>query len=163
MFKHVFPLLHPGTGCKRTVHIVTDASPEETRAIENMCGQCSPMKINYEFPNASHGWCGWHRINRNFTNNSKYHASLCALKSSNIMSRIEIDVIVKWLWYFVNHYLNLEEIVLSSILMKYYVNEKDETHRFGQIPEDTCSLINQFVTKSFLSMVRNYLRDYSTT
>ena len=65
------------------------------------------------------------------------------------MLRIEIDVIVKWLWYFVKHYLNLEEIELSTIFMKYYVNEKDETHQFGQIPENTCSLINQFIIKSF--------------
>ena len=137
--------------------------PEETRAIENVCGQCSPMKINHEFINASHGWCGWHRINQNFTNTLKYHASLCAVKSSNIMLRIEINVIVKWLWYFVKHYLNSEEIKLSTILMKYYVNEKDETHHFGQIPENTCSLINQFFTKSFLSMARNYLKNFSTT
>ena len=132
-----------------TVHILTDASPEETRDIENVCGQGSPRKINHVFPNASHGWCGWHRINQNFTNNPTYHASLCAVKSSYIMLRIEIDVIMKWLWYFVKHYLNLEEIELSTILMNFYVNEKDQTHRFGQIPEATCSLINQFLTKSF--------------
>ena len=48
-FKHAFPLLHPGTGCKYSVHILTDASPKETRAIENVCGQCSPMKINHDF------------------------------------------------------------------------------------------------------------------
>ena len=46
---YAFPLLHPGTGCKHTVHICTDASSKETCAIENVCGQCSPMKINHDF------------------------------------------------------------------------------------------------------------------
>ena len=84
-------------------------------------------------------------------NDIKYHTSLCAVKTSNIMSRVEIDVIVRWLWYFVKHYINSDKIEFSTNLMDYYVTEEDQSGHFGQIPVDTWKLIHQFLTKYFFS------------
>ena len=139
-------MMHPGKAALRLESLITDADAQETRACENACGQRSASRSWAVFQHASHGWCGWHRINRGFTNHPKYHAALCKAKSDNILSRVEVDVIVHWMWYFVKHYENDEEIELSSTLMNFYLGGDDQDLHFGQLDSEVRLLISNFLT-----------------
>ncbi|KAL7539501.1 hypothetical protein ACHAXR_009346 [Thalassiosira sp. AJA248-18] len=143
LWKDAIPLLHPGTALQRVRGINSDADPQLTRAIEGV------IKIGL-YPNALHGWCTWHKINRNFTNDPQYKSLLANAKNINISSRIEVDVVVRWLWYFVKHYEDQSEIELSMMLMKHYLGDEDsQDDHIGQIPQDTRRKIMEFCTKSF--------------
>lgn len=114
IFRHAVPILHPGTAPMRVQLVLSDADNQETRAIEGVCGGGKESRgVIKIFPNAMHRWCGWHRINRNFTNDSKYKSILAAAKNSNIFTRAEIDVFVRWLWYCVKHYEDEDEVQFS--------------------------------------------------
>ena len=150
IFKHAVPTLHPGTAPMRVVKITTDADAQETRAVESVVGRaelCS--KVIKIFPKAKHGWCGWHRINRNFTNDPKYKSMLAAAKNSSIFTRVEIDVVVRWLWYFIKHYEDEKEIQFSLNLLDFYLKEEDQSNHFGVIEESVRAKVRVFVTKSF--------------
>ena len=72
------------------------------------------------FQNAQQGWCGWHKIDRNLTSDAKYKSILVHEKNKSILTRVEIDLIVKWLWYFIKHYENSDEVEFSMMLLNYY-------------------------------------------
>eukprot|EP00985_Skeletonema_marinoi_P032080 scaffold38147_cov263-Skeletonema_marinoi.AAC.1 len=84
---------------QRVELIVTDADPQETSAIANhIGGNLKPSAAELRlFINAFHRWCAWHRINRNFTQDSKYKSLLTKIKNSCVLSRIEVDVLERWL------------------------------------------------------------------
>ncbi|KAL7524185.1 hypothetical protein ACHAWF_000847 [Thalassiosira exigua] len=98
---------------------------------------------------AVHAWCAWHLIDRNFTNKSYYKATLCQAKTSNIMCRVEIDNIVKWLWYLVKYYINEEEVNLSFKLLVWYLSVEDQSHHFGKLEKNVRDIIKEFLVKSF--------------
>eukprot|EP00985_Skeletonema_marinoi_P022273 scaffold14159_cov176-Skeletonema_marinoi.AAC.1 len=72
------PKLHPGDAIKHVEIVLTDADKQETMAVENnIGGNLKPSVAELRlFINALHRWCAWHRINRNFTQDSKYKPTL---------------------------------------------------------------------------------------
>ena len=101
------------------------------------------------FQNAQQGWCGWHKIDRNLTSDAKYKSILVHEKNKSIFTRVEIDLIVKWLWYFIKHYENSDEVEFSMMLLNYYLNEPDQSLHFGQLEERTRSKLLEYLAKSF--------------
>jgi len=101
------------------------------------------------FENAMQAWCAFHKINRNFTHDSKYKSVLDGERSKNILNRIEIDIVVRWLWYFIKNYKTMEEVELSAFLMEYYMTEVDQTDHIAILKEDTRRKIMEFLCKSF--------------
>ena len=65
-------------------------------------------------PNAQQGWCGFHKVDRNFTSNVEYRGLLDAARDKDIFGNVEIDVIVRWMWYFIKYYRNMEEVEMSA-------------------------------------------------
>ena len=49
------------------------------------------------FTNAMQGWCGFHKVNRNFTHSPVYKSILNIEQDKDILGRIEIDIIVRWM------------------------------------------------------------------
>jgi len=74
ILRNALPILHPGTGVLRVQQFITDACPHETRAAEGVCGNGVDKKK--VLPNARHRHCGWHKVDRNFKNDSKYKSKL---------------------------------------------------------------------------------------
>ena len=66
------------------------------------------------FENAMQGWCAFHKIDRNFTHCPKYKSVLDGERNKDILNRIEIDIVVRWLWYFIKNYKTMEEVELSA-------------------------------------------------
>ena len=52
-------------------------------------------------------------FSRNFTESSDYKSKLTMVRNSGVESSVEIDLIVRWLWYFIKYYENDEEVDLS--------------------------------------------------
>ncbi len=77
-FSIAVPALHPGDALQRVQLILTDADSQETGVIEKLVGgRLKPSEAEkMVFVNAWHRWCAWHRINRNFTQDSKTYCSL---------------------------------------------------------------------------------------
>ena len=98
LWKHALPLLHPGTATHWVHGIICNADPQETRAIESFVKQA---RVIVPFSNTQYAWWEFHRLNRNFTHNPKYKYMLAQVKNINILSRIEIDVVTRWLCFFV--------------------------------------------------------------
>ena len=140
IFEHAVPILHPGTACKRVQLIPTDADAQETRAIEAVCG---PGKI-YEI--ASHLHCAFHKLDRNLKSDSKYKSKIGSVREKGVNSKAEIDMVLRWLWYFCKHYENKEQVDLALTLLDYYLEEdegKAPTHKgerkrnkFENLPRD---------------------------
>ncbi|KAL7434697.1 hypothetical protein ACHAXM_004325, partial [Skeletonema potamos] len=145
-FEDAVPTLHPGTACKRVKLILTDACHQETSAIANCIGKGKEdFKV---YPNAFHRHCGWHKVNRNFTNHSDYKSRLATVRNSSVNNSVEVSLITRWLWYFIKHYETEEEVNLAMKLIKQYLNEDQSSHK-GEIDEDTRAAIRGFFTKSF--------------
>jgi hypothetical protein len=145
-FEDAVPILHPGTACKRVKLILTDACHQETSAIANCIGKGKEdFKV---YPNAFHRHCGWHKVNRNFTNHSDYKSRLATVRNSSVNNSVEVSLITRWLWYFIKHYETEEEVNLAMKLIKQYLNEDQSSHK-GEIDEDTRAAIRGFFTKSF--------------
>lgn len=141
IFEHAVPILHPGTACKRVQLIPTDADAQETRAIEAVCG---PGKI-YEL--ASHLHCAFHKLDRNLKSDSKYKSKIGSVREKGVNSKAEIDMLLRWLWYFCKHYENGEQVDLALTLLHYYLREDEDNH-FGEIGSFRKDL-RDFITKSF--------------
>ncbi|KAL7551396.1 hypothetical protein ACHAWF_015520, partial [Thalassiosira exigua] len=146
IFNNAVPTLHPGTATKRVELFITDADKQETQAAENACGE--GIDTYKTFPNAKHRQCGWHKINRNFTESSDYKSKLSSQRKKCIQSSIEIDLIVRWMWYFIKHYENPSEVKMAMTLLHIYLNESQDCH-YGVLDEDVRSDIRSFITKSF--------------
>ena len=146
IFGNAMPILHPGTALTRVQQFATDADPQETRAAVNCCGRGSDL--HKVLPHARHRHCAWHKVNRNFTEDSKYKSKLSATRKRSWKSSVEVDVVVRWLWYFIKYYESPEEVDLAYRLLSYYLNE-DQAEHHGDIEEDVRSAIRDFITKSF--------------
>ena len=81
-FGVAMPKLHPGDAIERVEIVLTDADKQETMAVENnVGGNLKPSLAELRlFKRALHRWCAWHRINRNFTQDSKYKPTLTILE-----------------------------------------------------------------------------------
>jgi len=145
-FQDAVPTLHPGTATKRVKLILTDACPHESFAIANLVGEGRDYSKVY--PNAHHRWCGWHRINRNFTNHADYKSLLARVRNSSVNNAIEVSLITRLMWYCVKHYETKEEVDLALKLINQYLKEDQTTHK-GEIEEATRSAIRDFFTTSF--------------
>ena len=146
LFQEAVTSLHPGTACQRVQLIVTDACPQEFFAISTCIGKGNDMSKVY--PNAHHRWCGWHKVNRNFTNHPDYKSLLAKVRNSSVENSIEIGLITRMLWYCIKHYETKDELELGLKLIKQYLSEDQSTH-YGEIDEDTRAAIRLFFTKSF--------------
>ena len=148
------PALHPGDAIKCVQLIVTDADSQETGAIEKLvAGNLKPTLAEAKlFKRAWHRWCAWHRINRNFTQDSKKYSSLLSrIKKSSILSKIEMDVLERWLWYFIKEYESDEEVKLCMGLLQAYINDDDQSTHIGEVKKEHRREILEFVIvmKSF--------------
>jgi hypothetical protein len=56
-------------------------------------------------------------------------------RNRDATSRIEIDLVVRWLWYFIKYYETEEEINLSMELLNFYLKEEDQSIHFGETSE----------------------------
>ena len=150
-FSVAMPKLHPGDAIRRVEIIVTDADKQETMAVENIVGgnlkpSASSLRL---FSKGFHRWCAWHRINRNFTQDPKYKPTLTRLKNSCILSRIEVDVLERWLWYFIKNYETKEEVDFCLILLDEYLNDEEQKLHIGTIDKADRQLMLEFITSSF--------------
>ena len=100
-------------------------------------------------PNARHGYCCFHALRRNFTDSPQYKAVLAAAKNKSILARAEIDVFIRWMWYFAKHYETVEEINISAELLKLYMTEDQDSH-FAVHEEEFRRLLTEFMTSSYL-------------
>lgn len=140
------PTLHPGTATKRVQLFSTDACPHETSAAESVCGNGVDMTKVY--PNAHHRHCAWHKVNRNFTEDSKYKSKISAARKTGVSTSIEIDMIVRWLWYFIKYYECADEVDLAMMFLQHYLTESQDRH-YGTISDDLRKEMREFITKSF--------------
>ena len=142
IIEYAVPELHPGTATKRVELIASDADPQETKAIE--------MAIkNGVYPNAHHRHCAFHKMDRNLKCDSKYRAKFAAARDKGIHSRVEVDMVLRFMWYFCKHYENNEQVDLALLLLDHYLKE-DESEHFGEIGEDLRKELREFITKSFV-------------
>ncbi|KAL7548079.1 hypothetical protein ACHAWF_011362 [Thalassiosira exigua] len=136
LFSFAFPQLHPGMALSKLSHIQTDACPQEISSLENTISLARTQKItcagrsgdygnNIPWSNAKNAYCAWHLIDRNFLSDSKYKASICEAKSDSILTRVEIDIIVRWMWYLVKYYVSDEEVEFSFTLLSWYISTED--------------------------------------
>ncbi len=100
-------------------------------------------------PNAQHGWCGFHKIDRNFTSNSEYKNVLDYEREKSILGHIEIDVIVRWMWYFIKTYRTMEEVQMSAYFINWYMTENDQTYHISSLDDGSRTKIWYFLCKSF--------------
>ena len=142
----MLPVLHPGSALSRVEQFIMDACPQETAAGQAICG--GGVEMHKVLPKAHLRHCAWHKINRNFTEDSTYKAILTSARTRSVESSIEVDVLVNWLWYFIKHYESLEEVEFSMTLLNKYLNEGQKDH-YGQLKDDVRVAIRQFITKSF--------------
>ena len=100
-------------------------------------------------PNACHGYCCFHALCCNFTNSPQYKAMLVAAKNKSILARAEIDVFIRWMWYFAKHYETVKEINISAKLLKLYMTEDQNSH-FAVHEEEFRRLLTEFMITSYL-------------
>jgi len=84
----------------------------------------------------------------NLKNDSKYKAKITAVREKGINSKAEMDMLLRWLWYFCKHYENDEQVNLALTLLHYYLDEDEENH-FGEIGSFRKDL-QEFITRSFI-------------
>ena len=101
------------------------------------------------FANAMQGWCGFHKVNRNFTHSTDYKSMLDIERDKDILGRLEIDLIVRWMWYFIKNYKTMEEVELSAYLFEYYMTKKDQVLHITTLQEANRTKIVEFLCKSF--------------
>ena len=70
-------------------------------------------------------------------------------RDAGIFGRLEIDIIVRWMWYFIKYYKTMEEVELSAFLLNYYMTEEDQSDHIGKLNEASRSKIVEFLCKSF--------------
>ena len=118
VLKIALPYLHPGTALSRLRKFNTDADPQEVRSVEATTGkepprtdvdgilstQSGPSPIARAMPNARHGLCAQHRLDRNLVNDTKYKALIAAAKDESAAARAEVDMLRRWLWQFTKTY-----------------------------------------------------------
>ena len=104
---------------------------------------------NAVLPNAQHGWCGFHKINRNFTHHVDFKSILDAEKDKDIFGRLEIDILVRWMWYFIKYYKSMEEVEVSAFMFNFYMTEEDQSEHITVLKSATRSKIVEFACKSF--------------
>ena len=150
-FGVAMPKLHPGDAIERVEIVLTDADKQETMAVENNAG--GNLKISIAewrlFKRALHRWCAWHRINRNFTQLPKYKPTLTRVKNSSVLSKIEIDVLERWLWYFIKNYETKEEVDFCLVLLEAYLDDDQQNLHIGEVDKIDRQLILEFITSSF--------------
>ncbi|KAL7549107.1 hypothetical protein ACHAWF_012377 [Thalassiosira exigua] len=160
LFHYAFPQLHPGTALSRLSHIRTDACAQQISSLENTITLARAQKITsaerpggyadyIPWSNAENAYCAWHLIDRDFLSDSKYKASICEAKSDSILTRVEIDIIVRWMWYLVKYYVSDEEVEFSFNLLSWYISTEDQSFHFGKLKSATRSKIKEFLVKSF--------------
>lgn len=117
--------------------------------ITSLASTLVPSHSHRIFDNAQQGWCGFHRINRNFTHSVEYKSILDHERNKSVYGRIEIDIIVNWMWYFIKHYKTMEEVEMSSFLLNLYLTEQDQSQHAATLESATRSKIVEFLCKSF--------------
>ena len=101
------------------------------------------------FENAQQDWYGFHKINRNFTHSPNYKSILDAAKDKDIFGRLEIDIIVRWMWYFIKYYKTKDEVELSAYLFHLYMTEDDQSGHITKLEAACRSPIVEYICKSF--------------
>ena len=117
ILKIALPNLHPGSALSRVNKLNSDASPQEISTIDGVVGNedikhpqnslsCDDKILSQEFNNKSNNWimpnaqgglCSFRKINRNCVSHPKYKGMIAATKSTNIMARAEVGMILCWL------------------------------------------------------------------
>ena len=161
--KIALPFLHPGTALVRLRKFNTDADPQEVRAVEAATGNEPPRTDRHDLfyphsrpsptarvmPNARHGLCAQHRLDRNLVSDTKYKAIIVAAKDKSAAARAEIDMLLRWLWQFTKTYESPEEVDLAETLLNHYMNEVQD-HHFATLEEEFRREMREFITKQYL-------------
>ena len=142
-------ILTPGSALSRVQLLVTDDDKQETRAAQNNCGRGVDIHSHRALRNAHHRHCAWHKINRNFTEHSSYKSHLSRTREKGYQSSVEVDTVVRWLWYFIKYYETPEEVNLSYELLKLYLSDDPTLDHCNLIDEDVKSEIREFILKYF--------------
>ena len=120
IYRTVMPVCHPGTAISRIELINADADPQMNRAIESVIGRSLDTRRLY--PRAHGRNCAFHKINRNFTESSDYKSMLVQARKESVEASIEIDLIVRWMWYLIKYYENDTEVDFAIKLFKHYLS-----------------------------------------
>ena len=128
IFRHAVSTLHPGTAPMRLGRVIRHRYMcSRDLGCRGVCGQgrsgSDPRFII--FPKSWHRWCGWHRISQNFTNHPDYKCIHDVAKNRCIESRVEVDLMVRYLWYCFKHYEKYNGIICAQRLMDLYLTEGD--------------------------------------
>jgi N-glycosylase/DNA lyase len=70
-------------------------------------------------------------------------------RNRDATSRIEIDLVVRWLWYFIKYYETEEEINLSMELLNFYLKEKTSQYILVRQVKLQERKIREYITKSY--------------
>jgi len=70
-------------------------------------------------------------------------------REKDILGRIEIYIIVRWMWYFIKNYKTMEEVELSTYFMEHDMTEEGQTDHITTLKKITRSKILDFLCKSF--------------
>ena len=156
ILKIALPNLHMGSALTRVNKVNSDASPQEINAIDAVVGNdddtLCQVSVHHKYPrimpNAKGGLCSFHQIDRNYVSHPKYKSTIAATKSLSIMARAEVDMLLRWLWYFTKHYELEEEIRLSQYLLTFYLNDEQDDH-FAELDVSFRNGFKGYLTNSF--------------
>ena len=79
----------------------------------------------------------------------EYRGILDGERDKDIFGRVEIDIIVRWMWYFIKYYKNMGEVEMSAYLFNFYMTEEDQSEHITVLQSATRSKIVEFLCKSF--------------
>ena len=124
----------------------TDLDAQAFGTILSTLGPSERQKI---FERAQQGWCGFHRISRGLEFHPDHKSYLDSERSNCIWGRLEIDMLITFMWYFIKFYRTREEVEMASHLMNYYMREDDQSDHLAALKAATCSNIVEWLCKSF--------------
>ena len=69
-------------------------------------------------------------------------------KEKNGFTRVEVSVFMKWVWYFIKYYENMDEVEFLMTLFNYYLTQEPKNH-FGELQLNTQKKLVNFLASSF--------------
>ena len=102
----------------------------------------------------------WHKYNRNWEDHPDYKSFIATAKNTSVLARVEINMLLQWLWYFERHSKSVEEVDFVILLLNYYLNADQEEH-FAVLKEGLRGKLRECATKCMADMDRIFDAYYS--
>ena len=112
-------------------------------------------------PNAKHGSCFWHKMDRNLINSTEHKSTIAKAKDRSILCRAEIEVFFFWMWYFSKFYETIEEINMTMKMLIYYLSD-DQSGHIAVHESSFRRELREFLTKSFFENKHSLFDAYFT-